>query len=54
LKRASLGLVDSDTLVFSYSLFKGIQSLNNQPQAALGFLWWSYSILDRVNRKREK
>lgn len=54
LKRASLGLVDSDTLIFSYSLFKGIQSLNNQPQAALGFLWWSYSILDRVNRKREK
>ncbi|MFT8393746.1 MAG: HMA2 domain-containing protein [Liquorilactobacillus ghanensis] len=54
LKRASLGLIDSDTLIFSYSLVKGIRAWSSHPQAALSFLWWSYSILDRVNRKREK
>ncbi|TXJ64345.1 HMA2 domain-containing protein [Lacticaseibacillus paracasei] len=52
MKRATMGLVDTDTAIFSYTLFQGIRTFSSTPQVALGFLWWSYTILERANRKR--
>lgn len=52
MKRATLGLVDTDTAIFSYTLFQGVRLFASTPQVALGFLWWSYTILERANGKR--
>lgn len=52
LKRGTLGLVDVDTALFGYTTFQAIKMFNSAPHTALGFLWWSYSILERANKKR--
>ncbi|WP_034989392.1 HMA2 domain-containing protein [Liquorilactobacillus sucicola] len=52
LKHATLGLVDVDTAFFLYTVIQGTRLMKSTPQTALGFLWWSYTILERSNRKR--
>lgn len=52
LKRGTLGLVDVDTALFGYTTFQAIKMFNSAPHTALSFLWWSYSILERANKKR--
>lgn len=51
LKHATLGLVDVDTAFFLYTVVQGTRLMKSTPQTALGFLWWSYTILERSNRK---
>jgi hypothetical protein len=52
LKQSTYGFVDTDTIIFGLALMKGIKMFSKSPQTALGFLWWSYTILDRANKRR--